>query len=70
MRERLKRERQLAGLTQTQIAVKIGVSQQTISKYEAEKITPGHFQILRSYEKVLGVQAEYLFPDIFIENIT
>lgn len=66
MRKRLKRERQLAGLTQAELAEMIGISQQTISKYELGKITPGHFKIIRQYEKALGVSAEDLFPDIFL----
>ena len=64
-RKRLKLERQLAGLTQTQVAVKIGVSQQTISKYESNVITPSQFKTIREYEKLFGVQAEELFPDVF-----
>lgn len=66
MRDRLKRERQLAGLTQAQLAKKVGICQQTVSKHEKSKITPGHFTIIRQYEKALGVSAEDLFPDIFL----
>lgn len=66
MRDRLKRERQLAGLTQAQLAIKIGISQQTISKHERGKITPAQFSLIRQYESVLGVSAEDLFPDIFL----
>ena len=66
MRKRLKRERQLAGLTQAQLAEMIGICQQTVSKHEKGKITPGHFTIIRQYEKALGVSAEDLFPDIFL----
>ena len=66
MRERLKRERQLAGLTQAQLAEMVGISQQTVSKHEKNRITPGHFTIIRQYEKALGVSAKDLFPDIFL----
>lgn len=66
MRKRLKRERQLAGLTQAQLAEMVGISQQTVSKHERNRITPGHFTIIRQYEKALGVSAEDLFPDIFL----
>ena len=66
MRVRLKQERQLAGLSQAQLAHLIGISQQTISKHEHGKITPGHFTIIRQYERVLGVSAKDLFPDIFL----
>lgn len=65
LRERLKRERQLAGLTQSQLAHLVGISQQTLSKHENGKLTPKHFSIIRQYERVLGVSAEDLFPDIF-----
>jgi transcriptional regulator with XRE-family HTH domain len=64
-RERLKSERQFAGLTQKQLAIKIGVSQQTVSKHENGIITPGHFSIIRQYERELGISAEFLFPDVF-----
>ena len=66
MRTRLKRERQLAGLTQAQLAEMVGISQQTVSKHEKNRITPGHFTIIRQYEKALGVSAKDLFPDIFL----
>ena len=65
MRTRLKQERQLAGLTQAELAKQIGVSQQTISKHETGKLTPQYFSIIRQYERVLGVPARALFPDIF-----
>ena len=68
MRSRLKDARVHAGYTQKQLALILGVSQQTVSKYETEAITPSHFRTIREYERVLGVEAEALFPDIFIEN--
>lgn len=68
MRSRLKRERQLAGFTQAEIAEKLGVSQQTISKYESEVITPGQFKTIRAFEQLFGVQAEELFPDVFLNS--
>lgn len=66
MRKRLKRERQLAGLTQAELAEMVGITQQTVSKHERSKITPGHFTLIRQYEKALGVSAKDLFPDIFL----
>ena len=65
MRTRLRRERQLAGFTQLQIALKIGISQQTVSKHEHGIITPSEFKLIRQYEQILGVSAEELFPDVF-----
>lgn len=65
MRKVLKEARIRAGYTQQQIAVRLGTSQQTISKYERAIITPQHFRQLREYEQLLGVGAEQLFPDVF-----
>lgn len=65
MRSQLKKARINAGYTQQQIAVHLGISQQTVSKHEAAKAMPGHFRIIREYESLLGVPAEKLFPDIF-----
>lgn len=65
MRSRLKEARKSAGYTQQQIAVLLGVSQQTVSKHETAVITPSHFRLIREYERVLGVEAETLFPDVF-----
>lgn len=68
MRAHLKAARIHAGYSQHQMAILLGVSQQTVSKYEKAAITPGHFRIIREYEKVLGVRAEELFPDIFADK--
>lgn len=65
MRTRLRRERRAAGLTQSQLAQIVGISQQTLSKHEHGKLTPGHFSIIRQYERALSVSAEDLFPDVF-----
>lgn len=65
MRYRLKQARIKSGYTQKQVAVRLGISQQSVSKYETEKITPLHFKTIRKYEQLLGVQAEELFPDVF-----
>lgn len=68
MRYRLKQARINAGYTQEQIAVRIGVSQQTVSKYEKAVITPAQFSTLRAYEELFSVAAEELFPDVFLQN--
>ena len=65
MRPQLKKARKNAGYTQRQIADILGVSQQTVSKHESAVITPNHFRLIREYERVLGVEAEVLFPDVF-----
>lgn len=66
MRERLRRERRAAGLTQAQLAARVGICQQTLSKHELGIITPLHFDLIRQYEIELGVSASELFPDVFI----
>lgn len=65
MRDRLRRERRAAGLTQAQLAARVGICQQTLSKHEHGLITPGHFDLIRQYESELGVSARDLFPDVF-----
>lgn len=65
MRTRLRYERRAAGLTQAQLASRLGICQQTLSKHEHGIITPGHFALIRQYEHELGVPAEELFPDVF-----
>lgn len=65
MRYRLRRERQLAGYSQATIARMVGVSQQSVAKWELERTTPSHFAQIRKCEDILGVPAEVLFPDIF-----
>ena len=65
MRSALKKARKSAGYTQLQMAVMLGVSQQTVSKFEKAVIKTSHFRIIRDCERLLGVRAEQLFPDIF-----
>lgn len=64
-RTELKVARIRAGLSQSGIAEQVGVSQQTIAKWELGITTPSHFTHLRSLEQVLDEPAERLFPDIF-----
>lgn len=68
MRSALKAARIAAGYTQQQIAVRLGLGQQSVSKHERGLAAPAHFTTIRGYEKLLGVQAEELFPDIFDKN--
>lgn len=68
MRSQLKRARVSAGYTQEELAGFLGLSQQTISKYEKAVTTPSHFKIIRDCERLLGVRAEQLFPDVFDEK--
>lgn len=52
-------------LSQRELAAGVGVSQQTIAKWERGITTPSHFAHIRAMELALGEPAERLFPDIF-----
>ncbi|MBE0470404.1 MAG: helix-turn-helix transcriptional regulator [Methyloprofundus sp.] len=54
-------------LSQKQLAKLVGVSQQTIAKWELGVTTPSHFKHLRKLESVLEKPANHLFPDLFLE---
>lgn len=66
MRTTLRNARQRAGYSQARLAIKIGITQQALSKHELGITSPNHFGIIRLYEKFLDEKAERLFPDIFI----
>lgn len=66
MRQTLRNARQRAGFSQARLAVKIGITQQALSKHELGITSPNHFDIIRQYEKILNEKAEHLFPDIFL----
>lgn len=67
MRAALRECRVKAGLTQAELAARIGITQQTLSKHETGIRSPAHFRIIRGYERELGQPARALFPDIFID---
>ncbi|WZL14762.1 transcriptional regulator [Vibrio phage vB_VpaM_XM1] len=52
-------------LTQKELAEKVGVTQQTIAKWERGISTPNHFKDMREIEKVLGKPIEQMFADVF-----
>lgn len=56
------------GLTQKQLSERVGVSQQTIAKWERGISTPSHFNNMRKIEAFLGKPIESLFPDIFCDR--
>lgn len=56
-----------AGLTQAQLAARIGITQQTLSRHERGIRSPEQFKTIRGYERELGQPARALFPDIFID---
>ena len=67
MRDTLRQHRVAAGMTQAQLAARLGITQQTLSKHETGIRSPAHFKIIRGYERELGQPARALFPDIFID---
>lgn len=62
-RERLIAERKRAGLTQTQLAKKLGCSTTTISHLELGRIKPG-LDISLGLESYFQQPFEILFPDL------
>lgn len=65
MRSSLRAARIKAGYTQQQVAIRLGCGQQCVAKHELGQTSPSHFKIIREYERLFGVRAERLFPDIF-----
>ncbi|WP_199171857.1 helix-turn-helix transcriptional regulator [Sporosarcina sp. P13] len=62
-RERLIAERKKAGLTQTQLAKKLGCSTATISHLELGRVKPG-LDISLGLESYFQQPFEILFPDL------
>ena len=62
-RERLIAERKRAGLTQTQLAKKLGCSTATISHLELGRVKPG-LDISLGLESYFQQPFEILFPDL------
>ena len=63
--DKVKRARELCGLTQRQLAELVGVSQRTIASYESSNAKP-HASTMRKLAKALMVSVDYLAD----ENIT
>ena len=59
----LKKERELAGLTQAQLARTLGVKQQQVSQWEGDKVEPTLYYIVRLV-KTLNIPFEDLIEDI------
>lgn len=55
-------------LTQKQLADKIGVTQQTIAKWELGVSTPNHFKHMRAIERELNRPIDKLFSDLFCDR--
>lgn len=54
-----------AGYTQQTLADEIGVSQQTVAKWEAGTNTPQRMKIIKMLEVLLNKNMGELFPDVF-----
>lgn len=61
--ENLKRERKLCGLTQQELADKIGIKQQQLSQWESNKFEPTVSSIV-ALAKALNVSFDDLFDGI------
>ena len=61
--ENLKKERKIAGLTQQQLAEKLGIKQQQLSEWECNKVEPTVFNIV-AIVKALGISYDELFEDL------
>ena len=53
------------GFSQKELALKVGVSQQTIAKWEKGITTPSQFSQIRAISNELDAQPKAIFPDIF-----
>lgn len=69
MRTQLKVARIEQGFTQGELAAQIGVTQQTIAKWELGVTTPSQFTHIRKLESTLQKPAPALFPDVFCTSV-
>ena len=58
----IKKHRKLAGLSQDELAAKIGVKRQTISSWEVDRTEPS-IQDVQAMAKVFGCKVSDLIPD-------
>lgn len=58
--DRIRKQRELLGISQTELAEKIKVSKQTLYKYEKNLITNIPSNIIEEISKVLNVSESYL----------
>lgn len=61
--EKLRLERKRVGLTQAELAEKIGVSRQVVVEYEKNKMRPRGLERHKKIADVLHVSLEYLLSD-------
>lgn len=65
---RIKALRKTAGLTQTQLATKLGLSQNSLSQWETEVVLP-RTRDLPQLAEVLGCRIDELFADDAAEQV-
>lgn len=56
-------------LSQEALAAQIGVSQQTLAKYENGQALPRSFKTINELSRILNVPKAQLFPDLFAEGV-
>ena len=61
--EKLKELRRKRGMSQKELAVKIGTTSRSVINYENGKRLPGSVEIVRHISKALGVSPDYLIND-------
>ena len=66
--ERLKEARLSRGLTMTELAQKLNISRQAISKYEKNVMSPSH-EIIRNMSDILEFPESFFFKDFDNDNI-
>ena len=59
-RDKLKKKRTEAGLTQLQLAQKVGVTARTIQNYELGERVPSNLGVAQKLADTLGTTVEYL----------
>lgn len=65
--EVLKKHRTLVRMTQAELAMKMGVTPQTISQYERGLKNPKH-KTIEKYAKALGCKPDEIYSEMYIES--
>lgn len=66
--ERIQEQRKLSGLTQEQLAEKLNVSRQSISKWESDQSLPEIDRIILMSE-IFNISTDYLLKGVEVENV-
>lgn len=68
--EKLQSQRRLKGMSQEELAEKLSVTRQTISKWELDQSTP-ELEFIARLSDIFGVSTDYLIKnDVAAENVT